>query len=109
MNASDVSMLTMLVRYRNILVSKSCQNFISIKLRIRFHDGHTLIFFKFKDYTTITIKESSIKQRSTMILESVTSEVIKEMKTTPSAKGIGSISLKTDDAREITGNFYSFY
>jgi len=54
------------------------------------------------DYTTITIKESSIKQRSTMILESVTSEVIKEMKTTPSAKGIGSISLKTDDAREIT-------
>ena len=52
------------------------------------------------------IQESSIIQRSTMILESVTDEVIKEIETTPSANGIGSISPKTDDGRETKGNFY---
>ena len=44
-----------------------------------------------------------------MILESVTDEVIKEMETTPSAKGIGSVFPKTDNARDTTGNVYSFY
>ena len=55
------------------------------------------------------IEESSIIHGSTMILESVTDEVIKEMETTPSAKGIGSVFPKTDNARDTTGNVYSFY
>ena len=44
-----------------------------------------------------------------MILESITDEVIKEMETTPSDKGMGSISPKIDDATGSTGNLYSFY
>ena len=31
------------------------------------------------------------------------------METTPSAKGMGSISTKMDDATETAGNIYSFY
>ena len=76
---------------------------------MKFNNRHTFIFFKFIDNTTITIEESSIIQGSTMILESVTNKVISEMGTTPSAKGIGSNSPKTDDARETTGNLYTFY
>ena len=76
---------------------------------MKFNNRHTFIFFKFIDNTTITIKESSIIQGSTMILESVTNGVIKGMETTPSAKGIGNILPKTEDARETSGSVYSFY
>ena len=67
------------------MVSKLLQNLKKIHFLIELA---LLSFIKFKDNTD---------------------EVIKEMETTPSVKGMGSMSPKIDEATKTTGNLYSFY